>query len=186
MTTRWRPGFDPNHLYFITTTTADRAHIFRRDIVKRILLDALYFVSLMNHVSLYVFVIMPNHIHVIIQCPQEFPPADWARAFKTSSSQLITRLYQAEQNQTALDYLSELVARPSKQNYKVWEDGYLSKSIFTPDFLDQKQTYIHGNPTQPHWQLADTPEEYMWSSAGYYLQDKPCMIPIRDVRELLT
>ena len=185
MTTRWRPEFDPDHLYFITTTTADRVHIFQRDIVKRIVVDALYFVSLMNHVDLYAFVVMPNHVHVIIQCPEDCPPKDWARAFKTSTSQLIVRLYQAEQNQAALDHLASMVTRPDKQSYKVWEDSYLPKSIVTPDFLKQKLTYTHNNPVQPHWQLAGRPEDYAWSSARFYLLDEPAMIVVKDARDLL-
>ena len=186
MTTRWRPEFDPDHLYFITTTAVNHAHIFQRPIIKRILVDGLYFVSVVNHVSLYAFVVMPNHIHVIVQCPQDFPPKDWARAFKTSTAQLIVRLYQVEQNQPALDFLAEAVARPDKQNYKVWEDGYLPKSIVTPDFLVQKLTYIHHNPVQPHWHLVDEPENYPWSSACYYLDEGPCVIPVRDVTQLLV
>jgi putative transposase len=185
MTTRWRPDFDPDHLYFITTTTADHTHIFQRDIVKRLVVDALHYISLMNHVSLYAFVIMPNHVHVIIQCPPDFPPKDWARAFKTSAAQLIVRLYQVEENQAALRRLAALVTRPDRQEHKVWEDGYLPKSIVTPEFLVQKMTYTHNNPVQEHWRLVDVPEDYAWSSARYYLQDEPCIIPIQDVRQLL-
>jgi putative transposase len=186
VTTRWRPDFDPNHLYFITTTAAERAHIFQRDIVKRIIVDALYFASLMNRTVLYAFVVMPNHVHAIIQCVQDLPPKVWARAFKTSAAQLIVRLYQVEQNQAALDLLASMVTRPDKQAYKVWEDGYLPKSIVTPAFLEQKLTYTHNNPVQPHWRLVDVPEDYAWSSARYYLMGEPCMIPVQDVRELLV
>jgi putative transposase len=186
LTTRWRPDFDPDHLYFITTTAVDRARIFQRAIVKRIIVDTLYFVSVVNEVSLYAFVVMPNHIHAIVQCPQDFPPKDWARVFKTSAAQLIIRQYHVEQNQAALDFLAAMVSRPDKQKYKVWEDGYLPKSVVTPAFLEQKVTYIHNNPVQPHWQLADVPEHYAWSSARYYLADEPCIIPVQDVRALLV
>lgn len=186
MTTRWRPDFDPDHLYFVTTATAARAHVFQRDVIKRILLDSLYYVSLMNKASLYAFVIMSNHVHVVIQCPKDFPLKDWARAFKASTARLIVRQYQVEGNLTALRALSAMVTRPGKQQYKVWEDDYLAKSIFTPDFLDQKLSYIHSNPVQPHWQLADVPEGYPWSSARYYLQDEAALIPLKDVCELLT
>ena len=185
MTTRWRPEFDPEHLYFVTTTTAKRTNIFQRDVVKRILADGLYYVSIMNKGQLYAFVVMPNHIHAIIQCPPDFPPADWARAFKTSTSQLIVRLHQAQQNHRALQSLRALVTRPDKQQHKVWEDGYLAKSVVTPDFCVEKSEYIHNNPVQAHWQLADAPEAYPWSSACYYLKGEPCLIPVRDVRELL-
>ena len=185
MTTRWRPDFDPEHLYFVTTTAAERTHLFRRDIVKRILVDGLYYVGLMNRVTLYAFVIMPNHVHVIIQCPPDLPPKDWARAYKADTTRLIVRHYQVEDNQPALDALRRLVTRPDKQEYKVWEDGYLAKAVVTPDFLEQKLNYTHDNPVQPHWRLVDVPENYAWSSARFYLQNVPALIAVQDARELL-
>ena len=51
MTTRWRPDFDPSHLYFVTTTAAQRVHVFQRDLIKRIVVDALYYVGLMNKIG---------------------------------------------------------------------------------------------------------------------------------------
>ena len=185
MTTRWRPEFDPQHLTFLTTTAAQHTHIFQRDIVKRILLDTLYHTCQMNKVHLYAYVLVPNHVHVIIQCPPDCSLANWTRAFKTSAAQLIVRQYQVENNQQALEALAALVTRAKKQTYKVWEDGYLAKSVATPAFLEQKLTYIHNNPVQPHWHLADNPEGYRWSSARYYHAEEPCLIPVRDARELL-
>ena len=187
VTTRWRPEFDPNHLYFVTTATVNHAHILKRDVVKRIVVDSLYFIPIMNGARLYAFVVMPNHIHVILQCPEQFPLSDWARSFKTSTSQLIIRHYETEGNQQALAILAASVTRAGKQRYKVWEDGYLAKAVVSPDFLTQKLEYIHNNPVQPHWGLADAPLSYVWSSAGYYLGVPPtCLIPIEDVRRLLV
>jgi REP element-mobilizing transposase RayT len=76
MTTRWRPDFEPEHLYFLTTTAEQHTRIFQRDVVKRILVDGLYYTGLMNKSTLYAFVIMPNHVHAIVQCPAEVPLKD--------------------------------------------------------------------------------------------------------------
>jgi len=181
MTTRWRPDFDPDTLYFITTTAVQHALFFRRVEIKRLLVDALYYISLMNKVSLYAFVVMPNHVHVIVQCPLTCSFKDWVRAFKTSTARLLVRSCQVTDDHAMLKKLSAAVKRPEKQRYKVWEDGYLAKSVFSPEFLRQKMTYIHNNPLQPHWQLAEMAEAYLWSSARYYLTGEPCIIPIRDV-----
>jgi putative transposase len=186
MTTRWRPDFDPEQLYFVTTTTAEHSPIFQREAVKRIVADSLHYVSLMNRVLVYGFVIMPNHVHAIIQCPPACPLKDWARAFKAGASRLIVRLCLVESNEPALATLSGLVARPNKQEWKVWEDGYLAKAVLTPTVLAQKLTYVHNNPTQPHWQLVNAPEDYAWSSARFYLGDGAALIPVRDVRELMV
>jgi len=32
----------------------------------------------------------------------------------------------------------------------------------------QKLNYIHQNPTQAHWNLGNSPEDYQYSSASYY------------------
>ncbi len=80
----------------------------------------------------------------------EFPFKDWARAFKTSSAQMIVRLHQVEGNRSAFDKLAAMVARPDKQTYKVWEDGYFAENIFSPEFLMQKLNYIHNNPLPEH------------------------------------
>ena len=98
---------------------------------------------------------------------------------------LITRLYEVEKNKSVLRALALNVTRRNKQKYKVWEDGYLSKSVVTPGFLRQKLTYIHNNPVQPHWGLVDAPEDYIWSSASFYLNGESCIIPVKDVSELL-
>ena len=37
----WPLYVDPEHLYFITTRAVQRAHVFQRDVIKRILVDSL-------------------------------------------------------------------------------------------------------------------------------------------------
>jgi len=180
----WRPNFDPSHLYFVTTTAVQRVHIFQRDVIKRILVDGLYHLYVVGRTEVYAFVIMPNHVHLIIRCQEEDPLKDVLQDFKANMARLIIRQYQAERNQQALDFLRAAVARPEKQHFKVWKDGYIAKDVFSPDFLLQKMEYIHNNPLQPHWQLAEHAEDYVWSSARFYLLNEPSLIPLSDAREL--
>ena len=77
------------------------------------------------------------------------------------------------------------MSRP-KQEFKVWDDEYVAKEVFSPAFLLRKVEYIHNNPLQPHWQLVERAEDYVWSSARFYLLDAPPLIPISDVRKLLV
>ncbi len=180
----WRPDFDPAHLYFVTTTAVQSAYIFRRDVVKRILVDGLYYLYVVGRTEVYAFVIMPNHVHVIIRCGEEDPLKDVVRDFKANMARLIVRQYQVERNQQVLDFLRSAVIRPEKQRFKVWEDGYVAKDVFSPDFLLQKMEYIHNNPLQPRWRLAEHAEDYVWSSARFYLLNEPALIPLSDAREL--
>lgn len=61
----WRPDFQPTHLYFITTKAVGYAHVFKRDVIKRLLLDTFDSFRLQKRWKLYCFVIMPNHFHCI-------------------------------------------------------------------------------------------------------------------------
>lgn len=37
---------------------------------------------------------------------------------------------------------------------------------------------MHNNPYQPHWDLAERPEDYIWSNARFYLLEQPAIIPL--------
>jgi putative transposase len=179
--TNWRPEFNPAHLYFVTTTAVQRARLFERDVVKRIVVDGLYYLYAAKRISLFAFVIMPNHIHFIIRCSDQYRLPDAIRDFKANSARLIIRQFQIENDREVLNFMTGAVSRPEKQRFKVWEDGYNAKSVFSADFLKQKMDYIHNNPIQPHWSLVENPDDYVWSSARYYLCDEPALIPLSEL-----
>jgi putative transposase len=182
----WRPDFQPTHLYFITTKAIGYAHVFKRDVIKRLLLDTFDSFRLQKRWKLYCFVIMPNHFHCIAQFTAADPLDDVIRDYKKQTADRIIRHFKAEGNQQALTWLAAQVESSSKQLHKVWEDGYNAKDVVTENFLQQKMTYIHNNPCQPHWTLSQTPEDYLWSSARFYHTDQPSIIPIDDVRKFGT
>ena len=179
------PYFDPDHLYFVTTNAERHAHLFRHESIIRILLDSLHFLRTDARMLLFVFVIMPNHIHFIAKFSKEYTLADMMRDFKRHTARQMIRQLQAE-DQTQTLALLQSFNKDLRQDLKVWEDSYDGRNVFSLKFLEQKMNYIHYNPCRSHWNLATAPEEYPWSSAGFYIADKPCVIPVDDVRELLV
>lgn len=180
------PVFDPTHLYFITTTAVQRVHLFQRDVIKRIIAESLNYMRVHRWINLYVFVIMPNHTHVIVRFLEGHTLSDVMRDFKKHTAKQIIRQYQAEDNQQVLAFLERAASHIPDQRYKVWEDGYDARDVFSPGFLRQKVEYSHNNPCQSRWQLVERPEQYPWSSVRYYLLDEPAIIAVDDVRELLV
>jgi putative transposase len=182
----WRLDFNPENLYFVTTTAVQHRHLFRRDVMKRLIVDSLDCMRLRQRLQLYAFVIMPNHIHLVIQCRAEDPLSDVVRDLKKHIADRLIRHYRAEGNQSVLGFLASAVTRPDKQQYKVWEDGYDAKDVFSAEFLRQKMTYLHNNPCQLHWNLVERPEDYIWSSARFYLLEEPAIIPLDNANLLLA
>jgi putative transposase len=180
-----RPNFNPDYLYFVTTTAERHIHIFKRESIIRIILDSLHFLRTSKRMELFVFVIMPNHIHLIGRFSKEHPLSDVMRDFKRHTARQIILQLMAKGHTEELGLLQSL-NQDNKQKHKVWEDGFDARDIFSQDFLSQKMEYIHYNPCQSHWNLANTPEEYPWSSARYYVLEKSSVIPVDDVRDLFV
>jgi putative transposase len=68
MLTNNRKSFTaPNKIYFWTATIHKWHHLLEDDTVKQIIINSLKVLSDRNIITVYAFVIMPNHIHLIWQ-----------------------------------------------------------------------------------------------------------------------
>jgi len=103
---------------------------------------------------------MPNHIHLVAYFSNEHPLSDVMRDFKKFTARQIYHQFQAEENMKVLDILKQEGERV-KQEYKIWEDSFDARGVFSIEFRQQKMDYIHHNPCQPQWKLVETPEEYL-------------------------
>ena len=131
------------------------------------LLDSLLRYNEIYEVKLLGYVIMPNHVHLIILFTGSVRLSGYMRDVKKYSSVLIRDfLLVSHPNES---YKINFIHR--EQLHKIWQDGFHRKEIFTTGFLQQKLNYIHMNPLQEHWKLVDVPEAYKYSSANYYHTD---------------
>ena len=80
---------------------------------------------------------------------------------KYTSVQIRLRLEQA-------DYDVEKL-RIESGGLKIWQDRFDELYIRDRKHLEEKLDYMHSNPLQAHWGLSQSPEEYPYSSASYYM-----------------
>jgi putative transposase len=180
-----KPEFDPENLYFITTTAVNRTHLFLPKEHKQIIAHSLDYMRQKGWIKFFAFVIMPNHVHILVRILTPFTLAGVMRDFKKYTSKQIAGHCLAENQQELLSIMEEAGEVNKKSKYKVWEDGYDARDVYSLGFLEQKLDYIHNNPCQPQWNLVDQPEDYRWSSACFYLQERPAIIEVDDLREFL-
>jgi REP element-mobilizing transposase RayT len=57
-----------------------------------------------------------------------------------------------------------------------WEEGYHGEAIYTESFFLSKLKYLHENPVKAG--LVESPEHYLYSSAGDYAGVRKGRIPI--------
>ncbi|WP_416438928.1 transposase [Phnomibacter sp. MR] len=118
----------------------------------------------LQQVTVYGFVIMPNHLHVIWQLHNGINRADFQRDFLKFTARSL--LYFMQMNEDPL--LTSLQVKAADRQQQVWERNSLSIDLYSEEVFLQKLNYIHNNPIQPKWNLAKWPGNYLWSSAGFY------------------
>jgi putative transposase len=136
---------------FFTATILDWKHLLRPDKYKDILIGSLKFLVQNCRIKLFGFVLMPNHIHVIWQVRENVKGADVQRDFLKFTAQQMK--FDLQQNHPAV--LEKFRVKLKDRSYKIWEHWPLSVPLWSSKVLEQKLDYIHRNPVQEKWQLAD-------------------------------
>jgi len=179
---RQKTYFNPQHLYFVTTTVVNHKPIFHRPELAQIIIGSLDYIRKSHWVKIYAYVIMPDHLHLILKYLDNHAPAQVMRDFKKFTAKRIIERLQEDSDQNLLAFFAHVASRTSKQRYKVWQEQYFAKDIFSEEFLVQKMAYVHDNPLQENWRLAERAEEYPYSSAQNYLLGNQPLLEI----DLLT
>jgi REP element-mobilizing transposase RayT len=135
------------------------------------------------------FVIMPNHLHMILYY------AGGAQSLNTLvgngkrflAYDIVERLEQ--QNQWPLLKQLQLAVHASDKRrgkkHEIWKSAFDAKECRSEKFVLQKLRYIHNNPCSGKWKLVRSPELYLHSSALFYLNGKEHIYLVKDYRNFL-
>lgn len=162
---RGRTLYSKADCFFVTTTCCKWYHLLNRDSCKRIVADSINFLNQKYTSSLLGYVIMPNHIHLILFFKNGNQLSDWMRDLKKFTS---VKIRQQIEQDGDLALLENLRFSSRKQVFKIWEDRFDDVILSNSRLLDVKLNYIHMNPLQDHWNLVSRPEDYRFSSARFY------------------
>lgn len=152
-------------VYFWTNTILDWKHLLHKDEFKTIIINSWRTLVERGKVTVYGYVIMPNHLHVLWEMKElngkEMPHASFN---KFTSHQFLSTLRLKD----AL-FLTEFKQENGQErNHRFWQRDALAVLMDSTKKFEQKLDYIHLNPLQEKWNLASKPENYVWSSASFY------------------
>ncbi|WP_214070354.1 transposase [Mucilaginibacter sp. dw_454] len=152
------------HAQFFTATILEWKLLLKPDVFKDIIINSLLFLKNEGSIVVYGFVIMPNHIHLIWQIQDGFIKEKiQLRFLKFTGQQLKFELTKINPEQ-----LENYRVNAKDREYQIWERNSLSVDLWTAAVFIQKLDYIHNNPIQEKWRLANYPEDYKYSSAKFY------------------
>ena len=153
-----------HHAQFFTATNLNWIKVLQNDHHKQILLEALKHRVDTQLLTIYGFVIMPNHFHAIWQIHDDIEREDFQRELLKFVSRSILNFMRMNDD----SLINELNVKTTDRSYQVWERNSLSIDLYSESVFLQKLGYIHNNPVHPKWKLALVPEDYKYSSAKFY------------------
>jgi len=136
------------HIYYITTVVYNRLPIFTRPSFIIPLIDSLNFYRYKQEFKILGYVIMPDHIHLIIWPFGKSTPSDITRDYKKFTSTRIIRQAEVEGIGKWVSAFQVAGEKTGRSDNKVWQDSYWDENVYTERFLRQKLNYIHRNPVR--------------------------------------
>lgn len=163
---------DQRCLNFLTLTVVDWVDVFIRKEYKEIIVESLKFCRSKKGLRIYGYVIMSNHLHLVVQACGEPTLSDIMRDFKKFTAKAIladleTNVFESRRVWMLEKFREKGERYKSNKIYQFWQKGNHPKLLFTPSVINQKLRYIHENPVSQGW--VKNPEEYWYSSARYYV-----------------
>jgi REP element-mobilizing transposase RayT len=158
--------------HFITATVVDWIDVFTRKTYRDIVIECLDYCITHKAMVLYGYVIMSNHIHLIVQS-NDGKLSDLIRDFKKFIATKILEKIQIEpesRREWMLERFKLATESHSRnKNYQFWQYGNHPEEIYTNKFMWSKLDYIHLNPVRAG--IVEKASQYIYSSARNYVYD---------------
>ena len=158
-------------LYFTTTTVIDWMDVFTRPQYKHIVVESLDYCQENKGLDIYAWVLMTNHLHMIVGIRGENTIGDLLRDFKKFTSKKIVKAIQDNQQESRKNWMMNRFwfrgANDKKiTNYRFWQEDNHVEQLYSYDFYKQTLDYIHLNPVRQ--EIVQDPSDYLYSSARNY------------------
>lgn len=151
-----------NKIYFWTATIHSWYDLLTDDVNKQIICNSLQTLSERKLISVYGFVIMPTHIHLIWQLHEKNGKESAKGSFMKFTAHEFKKKLQGNK---ALD---KFKVNASNKQYEFWQRDSLGIEIYSKSVAIQKLGYMHFNPVKGKWKLAFDDLSYFYSSARFY------------------
>jgi REP element-mobilizing transposase RayT len=158
---------DEKGIYFVTFTVHQWIDVFTRQDYVNIFLDSISFCQKEKGLLVYAWVVMTNHVHLILRSEKE-PLSEIIRDIKKFTATQIVKAIEMNQKESRKKWLLWLLKKEGKITF--WQAGYHGEEIVSQKFMQTKLDYIHNNPVRASWVAEAT--EYINSSAKDILKNE--------------
>lgn len=151
-------------MYFFTATINNWQTLLVDDQIKKIITDSFSWMQTNGRTNIHAFVIMPNHLHMIMSPCNNNLQAENEFALLSFTGHAFKKYLFGREKET----LQKFKSTQADRKFHFWERRSHTKELMSRAIVEQKIDYIHTNPCQPKWNLVANPIDYKFSSANFY------------------
>jgi REP element-mobilizing transposase RayT len=164
---------DQNLPHFLTATIVDWIDVFSRKSYRDCIVECFDYCINNKGMILYSYVIMTNHVHMIVQS-KDGKLSDLIRDFKKFTAKTILEKIQNEP-ESRREWMLERFQLATKshgrnKNFQFWQLSNHAEEIYSEKFMWSKIDYIHLNPVRAG--IVEKAADYIYSSASNYVNNK--------------
>ena len=168
---------DENGIYFTTHTIVEWLPVFTEIKYFQIIIESLKYCQTNKGLRIFGYVIMLNHFYLIAQTEIGVKFQDVMRDMKKYTSKAISNELEKDNRKLFLYVFKKAAEKEKgKRKYKIWQDDYQPKILYTDKVCRQKLAYLHRNPERKGF--VTKPEDWLYSSARNYFLDDNSIIEI--------
>ncbi len=156
--------YDSQAPHFLTCTVVNWVPLFSSPPIVDILYASWRFLQSHKRLTVYAYVIMDNHIHLVAASQDLAKEIGDFKSF--TARQIIDYLLDGRAKNVLQQLAQAKVAHKTDRDYQLWQEGSHPQMIQTETMMRQKVTYIHNNPVKAGY--VDDPVHWRYSSARNY------------------
>jgi len=165
---------DQSANYFVSFATVFWVDVFTRREYKDLMVDSLNYCIINKGLIIYGWVIMSNHVHLIMGT-SDMNLQDIMRDLKKFTSKAIIDAIKANQQESRKEWMLNIFATAGFNNsnnkrYQFWQQHNQPIVLNNADIFEQKINYIHENPVKAGY--VDNAIDYPYGSARDYADEK--------------
>jgi putative transposase len=169
--------------HFVTFSVVGWIDVFSRECYKEIMVSSLQYCQEHKGLVLNAWVIMTNHVHLILSARANKIESLVRDMKKYTSKKIITEIRQ-NAKESRREWMLNLFSYAGRSNtnnkdYQFWKQDYHPVELSTNEMLGQRIHYLHQNPVASG--LVWEPWHYKYSSAIDYYNEGRGLIKIEQL-----
>jgi putative transposase len=150
------------HLHFLTFSCYRRRPLLSSVRARNLVVKILAEVRARYDFGVVGYVLMPEHVHLLISVPAKGTPSKVVQVLK----QRVSRALRAKTRRSAKGQLALKFPDAADGLRRFWQRRFFDFNVYSGRKLRQKLDYMHRNPLVR--KLVEHPKDWPWSSWSFY------------------